>query len=139
MTARAGAEPHMSRKPPQTGTIRVEVIHDCLVKLGFSPDWILSVMKYVTNVRYVLCVSGELTSPIVPSRGIWRGDPISVPTSLYSRACLVCCFARRMWGHYKESAMAVMVHLFFTSFSQMIAYFSLEVMLVVRKLGQVGW
>jgi hypothetical protein len=45
-------------------------LHGCLLKLGFSPEWISSVMRCVTNVSYAVRVNGELTSPVVPSRGI---------------------------------------------------------------------
>lgn len=52
-------------------------LHGCLCKLGFAPEWIQSVMRCVTNVRYAVRVNGELTDPVIPSRGIRQGDPIS--------------------------------------------------------------
>lgn len=52
-------------------------LHGCLSKLGFAPTWIASVMRCVTNVRYAVKVNGELTEPVVPSRGIRQGDSIS--------------------------------------------------------------
>jgi hypothetical protein len=52
-------------------------LYGCLCKLGFDPGWIQSVMRCVTCVRYVVRVNGELTEPVIPSRGIRQGDPIS--------------------------------------------------------------
>jgi hypothetical protein len=43
----------------------------------FDPVWINSVMRCVTCVRYAVHVNGELTDPVIPSRGIRQGDPIS--------------------------------------------------------------
>lgn len=52
-------------------------LHQCLTKLGLAPSWIDTVMRCVTNVRYAVRVNGELTQPVIPSRGIRQGDPIS--------------------------------------------------------------
>jgi hypothetical protein len=57
--------------------IEWEYLHGCLSKLGFAPCWISSVMRCVTTARYAVKVNGALTSPVVPSRGIRQGDPIS--------------------------------------------------------------
>ena len=54
-----------------------DYLHGCLSKLGFDPVWISSNMRCVTNVRYAIRVNGELTKPVVPSKGVRQGDPIS--------------------------------------------------------------
>jgi hypothetical protein len=48
-----------------------------LVKLGFEANWIDSVMRCVTSMRYAVKVNGNLTDPLIPTRGIRQGDPIS--------------------------------------------------------------
>lgn len=47
-----------------------DYLHGCLSKLGFALAWINSVMRCVTNVRYAVRVNGDLTEPVVPSKGI---------------------------------------------------------------------
>jgi hypothetical protein len=54
-----------------------EYLHGCLSKLGFAAGWIDTVMRCVTSARYAVKVNGQLTSPVIPSRGIRQGDPIS--------------------------------------------------------------
>jgi hypothetical protein len=50
-------------------------LYGCLCKLGFDPEWIKSVMRCVTCVRYAVRVNGKLTSPVIPSRGIRQRGP----------------------------------------------------------------
>jgi hypothetical protein len=51
-------------------------LHGCLTNLGFANSWITAVMRCVTLTRYAARVNGELTDPVIPSRGIRQGDPI---------------------------------------------------------------
>jgi hypothetical protein len=44
-------------------------LQGCLSKLGFAPAWINFVMRCVTEVRYAVRVNGELTEPVIPTRG----------------------------------------------------------------------
>ena len=48
-----------------------------MCKLGFSNEWISTVMRCVTNVRYAVRINGELSEPFVPTRGLRQADPIS--------------------------------------------------------------
>jgi hypothetical protein len=87
--------------------IEWEYLHGCLTKLGFSTDWINSVMRCVTNARYAVKVNGELTSPVVPSRGIRQGDPISQYLFLLCTEGLSCSLQKRKASmSYKDYATA---------------------------------
>jgi hypothetical protein len=56
--------------------VEYKYLHGCLSKLGFTPGWIQSVMRCFTCVSYAIHVNGELTEPVIPSRGIHQGGPI---------------------------------------------------------------
>ncbi|KAK1678101.1 hypothetical protein QYE76_038949 [Lolium multiflorum] len=70
-------------------------LHDCLTKLGFADSWINSVMRCVTSARYAVKVNGALTSPVVPSRGIRQGDPISPYLFLLCTEGLSCLMQKK--------------------------------------------
>jgi hypothetical protein len=72
-----------------------DYLHGCLGKLGFAPSWILSVMRCVTCVHYVVRVNGELTEPVLPSRGIPQGDPVSPYLFLLCTEGLSCLMQQR--------------------------------------------
>jgi hypothetical protein len=70
-------------------------LYGCLVKLGFALPWIKSVMRCVTNVRYAVKVNGDLTQPVIPTRGIRQGDPISPYLFLLCTEGLSCLLLQR--------------------------------------------
>ena len=70
-------------------------LEGCLLKLGFSPSWTSTVMRCVTSVRYAVRVNGELTDPVVPTRGIRQGDPISPYLFLLCTEGLSCLLQQR--------------------------------------------
>jgi hypothetical protein len=67
-----------------------DYLQGCLSKLGFAASWINTVMRCVTEVRYAVKVNGELTKPVVPTRGIRQGDPISPYLFLLQTEGLSC-------------------------------------------------
>jgi hypothetical protein len=75
--------------------IEWEYLHGCLCKLGFAPGWIALVMRCVTSARYAVKVNGDLTSHVVPSRGIRQGDPISPYLFLLCTEGLSCLLQRK--------------------------------------------
>jgi hypothetical protein len=70
-------------------------LRGCLAKLGFTESWIDSVMRCVTSVRYAVRVNGELTKPVVPTRGIRQGDPISPYLFLLCTEGLSCLLQKQ--------------------------------------------
>jgi hypothetical protein len=49
-------------------------------------------MRCLTCICYVACVNRELTTMVVPSRGIWRRDPISPYLFLLCTEVLSCVY-----------------------------------------------
>jgi hypothetical protein len=70
-------------------------LRGCLAKLGFAETWIESVMRCVTSARYAVCVNGELTDAVVPTRGIRQGDPISPYLFLLCTEGLSCLLQKQ--------------------------------------------
>jgi hypothetical protein len=75
--------------------IEWEYLHGCLSMLGFATNWVNMVMRCVTSVRYAVKVNGELTTPVVPSRGIRQGDPISPYLFLLCTEGLSCLLQKK--------------------------------------------
>lgn len=47
-----------------------------MLRLGFSENFVATVMKCVTSVSFFVRVNGQLSNPFTPSRGIRKGNPI---------------------------------------------------------------
>ncbi|KAH9802749.1 reverse transcriptase domain-containing protein [Citrus sinensis] len=48
-----------------------------MLKMGFTPAFVDLIMLYVSTVTYKFPRDGVELGPIVPSRGLWQGDPLS--------------------------------------------------------------
>jgi hypothetical protein len=70
-------------------------LEGCLLKLGFLPIWTRTMMRCVTSVRYAVRVNGELTQPVIPTRGIRQGDPISPYLFLLCTEGLSCLLQQK--------------------------------------------
>ena len=66
-----------------------------MCKLGFSNEWISTVMRCVTNVRYAVRINGELSEPFVPMRGLRQADPISPYLFLICGEGLSCLMKKK--------------------------------------------
>ena len=66
-----------------------------MCKLGFSNEWISTVMRCVTNVRYAVRINGELSEPFVQTRGLRQADPISPYLFLICGEGLSCLMKKK--------------------------------------------
>jgi len=48
-----------------------------MTKMGFSDQWVKWIMMCVETVDYFVLVNGNVTSQIIPGRGLRQGDPLS--------------------------------------------------------------
>ena len=46
-------------------------------KLGFSDHWISLVMHCVSSISYKISVGDRELGPVIPTRGLRQGDPLS--------------------------------------------------------------
>lgn len=48
-----------------------------MLRMSFDEGWVTLIMMCVSTVSYKVCRNGEEVGPIVPSRGLRQGDPLS--------------------------------------------------------------
>lgn len=48
-----------------------------MIKFGFEGKWIDLIMMCVPKVNYTILVNDQMVGPIIPSRGLRQGCPIS--------------------------------------------------------------
>ena len=52
-------------------------LQDMMLKMGFDARWVKLIMLCVTTVRYSVLRENREVGPIIPSRGLRQGDPLS--------------------------------------------------------------
>ena len=48
-----------------------------MTKMGFNERWVSLMMQCVSSVTYSIRLNGKPRGHIIPTRGLWQGDPIS--------------------------------------------------------------
>lgn len=48
-----------------------------MLKMGFDGRWVNFIMLCVTTVQYYVIVNDQQVGPVIPKRGLRKGDPLS--------------------------------------------------------------
>lgn len=57
--------------------VECHFLQSVLKAMGFSSNWISTIMKCVTSVSYSFKINGRIVGKVLPFRGLRQGDPIS--------------------------------------------------------------
>ncbi|XP_019154309.1 PREDICTED: uncharacterized protein LOC109150786 [Ipomoea nil] len=59
------------------GRMEWAFLEGMMLRLGFFREWVKLMMLCVTTVRYTIMVNEQAGGVVVPTRGLWQGDPLS--------------------------------------------------------------
>lgn len=90
-----------------------------LRKLGFAETIVKKIMLCVTTGKYNILINGELAGPVIPTRGLRQGDPLSPYLFIMCAEGLSCLLSETernggMHGCRVARAAPPITHLFFT-------------------------
>ncbi|XP_062100181.1 uncharacterized protein LOC133806062 [Humulus lupulus] len=108
-------------------------------KMGFGDHWVSLVMKCVSSVSYKIAIEGQELGPIVPTRGLRQGDPLSPYLFIiYAEgfSALISKFfgEGRLTGCKLARAAPVISHMLFTDDSYLFCKASMEEAVHVKEL-----
>ena len=52
-------------------------LKEAMIQMGFDRQWVRWIMMCVETVDYFVIVNNEMVSPIIPGKGLRKGDPLS--------------------------------------------------------------
>lgn len=106
-------------KDPAYNWVEWHMVKVIIRKLGFVVNWVELVMRYVRTIRYFMIVNGDPRGSIVPMRGLYQGDPLSLflfpfcSEELSSFSCFACVDGLLL-GVQASKGGPCISHLFFT-------------------------
>ena len=74
--------------------VKWEFLEVVIRRMGFDAKWIHLILMCVSSTTYSVIVNGTPMGRIVPSRGIWQGDPISLYLFLFCAKTLSSMLTR---------------------------------------------
>lgn len=93
-------------------------LRDVMIKMGFSVAWVQIIMSCISTVSYKIYQQGHLIGPVIPSRGLRQGDPLSpylfiLCAEVLSRYILSRVAAKEIHGCCVRRGAPEISHLFF--------------------------
>ncbi|XP_062102834.1 uncharacterized protein LOC133812999 [Humulus lupulus] len=120
-------------------TIEWGFLEAMMKKMGFGDHWVSLVMKCVSSVSYKIAIEGQELGPIVPTRGLRQGDPLSPYLFIFCAEGFFALISKfvgegRLTGCKVARAAPVISHMLFADDSYLFCKASMEEAVHVKEL-----